>query len=307
MHAQAGRAFRHRFEGPLYRRMMVAAVRSAPPALLRSSMPLWAGLFFGLLPRARRSVEGNLAQALGEVGPAAVRRAAYRLFVNYAQSVANVYRVHAGAPLPVKVRYVGRERVYRIVESGRGLVTVTGHLGPWQLTPYAVSAEGALPPMTIAMAEEPSAAVAELETRYRARLRIVYTTRSAFSLLDLAAVLRRCEIVGIQLDRHLGGPHLTLPFLGRPAAFPLGPAMLARTTGCPIVPVFAVDPDGRRRAMEVRYEEPIEVARTAHRAADLAQAMSRVVGVYERYVRAYPTQWFNFHDFWQAPKAARPG
>jgi predicted LPLAT superfamily acyltransferase len=43
------------------------------------------------------------------------------------------------------------------------------------------------------------------------------------------------------------------------------------------------------------------VPRTRDRHADILQGTTAAVRVYERYVRANPYQWFNFHDFWQAP------
>jgi KDO2-lipid IV(A) lauroyltransferase len=110
----------------------------------------------------------------------------------------------------------------------------------------------------------------------------------------------------MQLDRHLGGPEARIPFCGAPASFPLGPATLARTTGCPIIPVFSIYSDRRRRQVTVYYGEPIEVPRTADRDHDLAIATEQLVATYQRFVRRFPDQWFNFYDFWAPPgRAAR--
>ena len=92
-----------------------------------------------------------------------------------------------------------------------------------------------------------------------------------------------------------------LPFCGGLAPFPVGPAMLARMTGVPIVPVFSVFLGSDRRQVTIIYESPIEVPKSADRDADLRAGMAQVVAVYERYVRLYPEQWFNFYDFWRAP------
>jgi KDO2-lipid IV(A) lauroyltransferase len=52
------------------------------------------------------------------------------------------------------------------------------------------------------------------------------------------------------------------------------------------------------RQITVYYEEPIEVPHTRDRAADLTRATAAAAAVYERYVRRWPEQWFNFFDFW---------
>ena len=68
--APAGRAHRHRFESPFWRKLVIAGVRAMPFGLQRATMPMWAGIFYALVPSARRAVENNLAQVLGEGGHA---------------------------------------------------------------------------------------------------------------------------------------------------------------------------------------------------------------------------------------------
>jgi KDO2-lipid IV(A) lauroyltransferase len=257
-------------------------------------MPLWAGIFYALVPSARRAAEGNLAQVTGDRG-ARLHRRSFRLFINYAQAIANTYAMYLGQKLPVDPIAGGREKLARLKEEGRGAIFVTGHLGFWSLSPFVMEKAGLAPPV-LAMAEEPNQALQEFEQRFRQRWRIVYTTGSPFASLELAAVLRRGETVAMQLDRHLGGPRLAVPFFGRPAAFPLGPATLARITRAPLVPVFMVR-EGPR-GFHARVEDPIYVAHSRDREADIREATARVVAIYESYVRRYPLQWFNFHDFW---------
>jgi lauroyl/myristoyl acyltransferase len=296
----AGRAFRHRFEGPFWRRVMLAGVRAQPQPMQRALMPMWAGIFYVLVPRARRIVERNLAQICGPAGPVEEKRRSFRLFVNYAQSIANAYALKLGQELPVIPRGVGHEHLEPLARSGRGAIMITGHMGFWQIAPYLLAREG-FPPVTQAMAEEPNRALAEYEEPLRAQQKIVYTTSSPFASIELAAILRRGEFVGMQMDRHTGGAYTMLPFCGREAPFPLGPATLARATGAPLVPFFVVAERDRLHCT-VNVEAPIHVARTRDRGRDARQAMAAAVAVYERYVRAHPEQWFNFNDFWAQPR-----
>jgi KDO2-lipid IV(A) lauroyltransferase len=302
-----GRAFRHRFEGPFWRRVFLAGVRNFPQSLQRASMPLWAGIFYALVPSARRAVERNQSMVCGPASALKVKARSFRTFVNYAQAVTNMYALHLGQELPVEADFVGHELLQPLLAAGRGAIAVTGHMGYWQITPFLMAGRSWLPPMTMAMAEEPNRALARFEEQFRAKLRIVYTTASPFSSLELVSVLRRGEFIGMQIDRHLGGAHLMLPFCGRPAPFPVGPAMLARATGSPLLPVFVIAERDRVRC-RICLEPPIEVAHTRDRDRDIEEAMVRVVGVYERYVRTYPEQWFNFHDFWNPGRALKsPG
>jgi KDO2-lipid IV(A) lauroyltransferase len=301
----AGRAFRHRFEGPFWRRVFVWGVRNFPQSLQRNSMPMWAGIFYTLVPKARRAIERNLAQVLGPASPTETKARSFRLFVNYAQAITNMYALHLGQPLPVEAEFRGHDGLQPILDQKRGAIAVTGHMGYWQITPFLMAARTWLPPMTMAMAEEPNRALGEFEEQFRQKLRIVYTTASPFASIELANTLKRGEFVGMQMDRHLGGAHLMLPFCGKPAPFPIGCATLARATGCPLVPVFVITHGGRKKCT-VMVEKPIEVAHTRNRDVDIREAMVQLVEVYERFVRAYPEQWFNFYDFWNPPPPAAP-
>jgi KDO2-lipid IV(A) lauroyltransferase len=302
MHNQqvAGRAFRHRFEGPFWRRVFVGGVNLQPQWLQRALMPMWAGIFYGLVPKARRAVEQNQLQVCGPSPELIAKARSFRTFVNYAQALTNMYCLHLGQELPVEAEFDGHDRLKPILDAKRGAVAITAHMGYWQITPFLMAARPWLPPMTMAMAEEPNAQLAEFEQQFRQKFRIVYTTASPFATIELANVLRRGEFVGMQMDRAMGGAHLMMPFCGRPAPFPIGAATLGRATGCPLVPVFVIAHKNRKKCT-VLVEKPIEVAHTRNRDADVREAMEKVVEVYERYVRTYPEQWFNFYDFWNPP------
>ena len=78
-----------------------------------------------------------------------------------------------------------------------------------------------------------------------------------------------------------------------------------QSTGSPLLPTFIIA-DATRTHCTFYVEPPIEVAHTSDRDADVREATARIVAVYERFVRKYPEQWFNFFDFWNPPAPPRP-
>ena len=78
--------------------------------------------------------------------------------------------------------------------------------------------------------------------------------------IQLLSALRRGEVVALQGDRAIGTRgDVAIPFFGRPAFFPLGPFLLARAAGVPVVPAFCVLGAGYRYT--VRLAPPISVER----------------------------------------------
>jgi predicted LPLAT superfamily acyltransferase len=290
-------SYRHPFEGPLWRRVFLLGVRHFPRPVQVATMPFWAALFFGPLPRVWRTCGHNLDRLDGPLPRGARELRTYRLMVNYAQAITDAYRCHVGGDLPVTAVYHGRERLEAARARGRGVIIVTGHLGAWQLGPYLLAREG-VGPLAVAMAQEPNAALQRFMESFPRPFRVVYSNGSTFGTFALRTTLTEGGVVCMQLDRPLGEAHTTLPFRGASAHFATGPAALARTTGAALVPAFLVMGPGAE--VHVHVEEPIVVRRTRDRAADLSAATGAAVARYEEHAQAVPLQWFNFYDFWSA-------
>jgi KDO2-lipid IV(A) lauroyltransferase len=292
-------ALRHAFDGPFFRRLAIGGVRHLPTPVKFATMPLWGGIFHALVPSARRAAEINLTSVLGPMSALELHTRSFRLFTNYAQSIANLYALHYDLPLGIEVTTHRGDMLEQMQREKRGAVLATGHMGYWQIAPFLMSKK-AYAPLTMAMAEEPNRRTAAFEERFRKRLRIVYTTSGPLALVELARIIGEGELVGMQMDRHAGSAWDHFEFFGRRAPFPTTPATLARATRSPLIPAFIVAQDDRRKC-EFFVEEPIEVAQTRDRKGDVCAATQKLVTAYERYVARYPEQWFNFFDFWSPP------
>jgi predicted LPLAT superfamily acyltransferase len=134
---------------------------------------------------------------------------------------------------------------------------------------------------------------------------VVLSGSSVFSSLRLLRVLRRNEVVAMQLDRTSQASGLRwLPFLGALAPFPSGPFVLARLAGAPVLPVFA--PRLGRRRYRIEVGRPVSVSRAARDPRVLDRLMLEVVEQLEETVRRHPWQWFQFAPFWPEPAQGAP-
>jgi len=170
-----------------------------------------------------------------------------------------------------------------------GVIFLTAHFGNWELAGRLLLRRFRRPTHVL-VAAEPDPGV-EAFLRGGGPLRFV-TRDHPVAGVTLLAALRRNEVVAMQGDRGLGTRgDLALPFFGAPAAFPLGPFVLARAAGAPLLPAFCALRDDRRYA--VTLGAPIRVAPEGEAAALVAW-----VRVLEDRVRRQPEQWFNFFDVW---------
>ena len=118
-------------------------------------------------------------------------------------------------------------------------------------------------------------------------------------------------LVGILADRLLDtecspSDRREFPFLGRPAAFPVGPFRMAALLKRPVILMLGIylGENRYRLVFEELYDFSLM---TTNRQAGVEEAMRRYVQRLEHYSRAYPFNWFNFFDVWESvpPLATR--
>lgn len=270
----------------------------------------WLAEAFGLMPRGRRLA---LARALGHLAPrfmpaerVAVRATLARVtgacdgqldtltaraFRDFAMCFSDLVSTNRQPPRRL-LRYVEAVRGVDPIEAlTGGIVSVTAHVGNWELAGRLLATRSARRTHVVVSPEE----APELERWVRRSgdgVRFVPRSHPAIGV-ELVRALRRGDVVAVQGDRALGTRgDVLIPFFGEPAPFPLGPFLLARAAGVPVVPAFCLlGPDERYR---VEIAPPIVVERGEE------EASARVwVALLERVVREYPTQWFNFFDLWR--------
>jgi Kdo2-lipid IVA lauroyltransferase/acyltransferase len=257
----------------------------------------------------KRAIARNLARVLGEAPESRrVRLAVRAMLRHFAFYWVDLFRF---AQLPaerlralvVDADLATLEPLRRAHAEKRRTILITAHLGNWELG--AVLAGQADLPLAVVYVPD---AFDDAE-RFRSLLRgaadleeIPIKPGDAFSSLPILRALDAGRLIALQGDRDFNDRGVRRRFFGAEASFPIGPFQLARMTGAELVPVFiAYTPDYR---FEIELGRPITVERTADRDADVARAQERWLEILDAAVRRWPTQWYNFHDFWEQPPEA---
>jgi len=291
------------FTGVFWYRLAYFGVRRLPSWAFRPVIFIFAGAFLIALPKVRRGLSTNLALVLG---PATVRenwRRAFKTLRTFSWCLAERYEqfvpdVELEAAVEVDPSWE------RLRAEHPALVFVTAHFGGWEMG--SVVARGIGPDMVVHSVREKeldpesdaflSGLLAQLGG---AQYHVHYANAGPALGVELLEALRAGESIALQADRPAtDGQALTLELFGARVELPVGPAVLARLADVPIVPVFAHRVG--RRAYRVVVHEPIRVARTKDRQADLRAAMQAIVGHVEDAVRSAPHQWFCFRALTQS-------
>ena len=245
----------------------------------------------------RRVVERQVAAAFPELSAgevARIARAAYENLGRTTVETALLPRLGPDAVLALFESDGDWSILQRAVDAGKGVVLVTGHLGNWEVGGAYLAARGI--PIEGIVRRMSNPLFDRYLTRTRSRLGITVVP-DADAVRRTPRSLREGRVVGFVADQGVLGLASTfVPFFGRPAKTPRGPAVFALRFGVPVVFATAVRrPSGR---FELVLEE-IPVVSTGDREYDVDVVVARYTAVLEAWVRRFPEQYFWHHRRWR--------
>lgn len=207
-----------------------------------------------------------------------------------------------------EVETEGLEELRSCLAEQRGLLLIGSHFGSFEVLRAISSNKDAPAFLRIVLDKQQTPALTSLLEELAPEISetVIDISRGGTgAVLAMAETVQKGGIVGLLADRARPNERCTrVPFLGEPAPFPVAPWQLASTLEVPIMLCFGVYLGGRR--YRVVFEPFSDGVRYERRCRDeiLRATISRYAARLEHYTRAYPYNWFNFHDFWQGSDAA---
>jgi KDO2-lipid IV(A) lauroyltransferase len=180
------------------------------------------------------------------------------------------------------------------MNSGEGVIGVTGHISNWELFGgYVASRLGGI---HVIAREAYDRNTDRLLKYLRRRMGVIsiYTDEPASAGLS---VVRGGGFLGVLADLNVRGlPVVTVEFFGRLVGTPVGPALFARRTGASLIPMCIVRDTAD--SYRVYTSEPLDPVNTGDFRADLTADTQAWSAVLETWIKCYPEQWIWLHDRW---------
>jgi KDO2-lipid IV(A) lauroyltransferase len=238
-------------------------------------------------PRGRAAVRSNLAM-IAPGRPLSARR----VFVNQVRQYLEVFQIPRldRARFDAIVRVEGWDRFLCAQETGKGVIFGSAHLGPIALVGQILMTRGHT--LTLPAEKTDSELMHAVNRARQAQgLRLVPID----SALGIHRVIREGGALGILADRAVTGIGEQVEFFGHTALLPSAHVALALRTGAALMPAFAWRENG---LLVARIEEPLALASTGDREADVRAGVRQFAAILERYIREHPEQWTVFEPVW---------
>jgi len=255
----------------------------------------WLGRLLRLVDRAHRRVAvKNLERSRGICPPDEIPEFVHRVYENIGLTFAEMMVIPKLLDgLRERVRLERFHVVDDVRRLGKGMITVIGHLGNWELIGLAVCAAGHPLHSLARPIENPW--VDRYLRRFRGQTgqQIISKYRA---LGEMIRVLRANEILIVQVDQDTRKNGIYVDFFGRPASTHRSPAVLSLKYGTPIVVANIFRQDGIHHCV---LSDPILPDAFRSRPDPVRALTQAYTEKFEECVRAHPDQWFWLHDRWK--------
>jgi len=251
-----------------------------------------------LLPNLRAIVAGNQARVLGlPPDDPIVRASTAEAFRTYARYWIDMFRLDLLSDEEVLARTdaVRFDHVEQALAQGGGLICALPHVGNWDIGGRYMAARGHL---IVSVAEElRPQRLFELFLSHRQSMgmEILGLSREAQVGRRLARRLAENRVVALVADRDLTGRGVEVTMFGAVRRIPAGPALLAISTGAPIIVTPAYQVAGGWRIV---FGAPLSIELSGDRRRDVTALTRLMAEEFERAISAAPSDWHQFQPAW---------
>lgn len=225
-------------------------------------------------------------------------KALWKTYVNnclFGQVVIDRFAMYAGRKFDVEIE--GYDNFLSLAARPEGFMHFSAHVGNYELAGYTLEVVNKRMNALVFAGEK--ASVMENRNRMFAHTNIgmIPMMPDMSHIFAINHALEHGEIVSMPCDRVHGSTKCyRLPFLGGEADFAMGPFAVAASAGYNVLAVNVM----KASMLKYRiYVTPLDYDRTQPRRAQMKQLAEAYVSELERIVRMYPTQWYNYFDFWK--------
>ncbi len=282
---------------PRMQRALIWLLRRTDIRLMYAVMVLWLPFYMLFRPSTVRVQYRLFRERLGYSRMKSMRSVC-RNFYNFGEVVIDRFAAHAGKRFEYVIEH--KELFYDIADKEDGFIVLSSHLGNFEMAGYELTTPKKK--MHVVLYAGDTEVVMENRERILAshNIALIPLQKDMSHVYAIGNALSNGEIVAMPADRRVGdGKTVSVPVLGKEAKLPMGPFALAVTREDKVLVVFVVKDNSRMYHIYVKaLPIPME-GKVRERINALANQYGTMLS---EMIRRYPTQLYNYYDFWSEEK-----
>ena len=222
----------------------------------------------------------------------------WKTYVNhylFGQVVIDKFAMYAGKKFYIEIE--GGDHFRRLAAQQEGFVQLSAHIGNYEIAGYTLVSENKRFNALVFAGEKASVMKNRDKMFADTNTHMIAISPDMSHIFEIDKALEDGEIVSISADRILGSQKdIVHVFLGAKARFPIGPFSVATMHGLNVLAVNVMKTSLRGYKI---YVAPLPYDKTQARQEQIRQLSQAYVSELEKRVRQYPTQWYNYYNFWE--------
>ena len=227
-------------------------------------------------------------------------KAAWKTYTNhclFSQVVIDKFAMYAGKRFRITIE--GYEHFLQLAHRKEGFLQLSSHVGNYEIAGYTLRAEKTLNALVF-FGEKQTVMQSRTTMFAETNIRMIPVSEDMSHLFLIDHALQEGEIVSMPADRRNGSQKsVTVSLLGADAALPLGPFSVATMRGLDVLAVNVMKDSWTSYKI---FVTPLVYDKQAARKEQIRQLADGYAAELERMLQRYPTQWYNFFDFWKSSK-----
>ena len=212
----------------------------------------------------------------------------------FGQIILDRFAFYAGKRFNINI--IGNENYENLINEENGFIMLSSHIGNYELAGYHLKATKKNIYALIFGGETETVMKNRSKMFDGHNINMIPVKSDMSHLFEINNALRDGNIVSMPGDRIFGSAkYVDLMFLGKNAKFPMGPFAIAAQRDVPIISIFVMK--------EATYNYTIyvnEINSSGNNRKEKVESMSKqFTNNLEDIVLKYPTQWFNYYNFWE--------
>jgi KDO2-lipid IV(A) lauroyltransferase len=178
------------------------------------------------------------------------------------------------------------------IDEGKGVIVALPHAGNWDHAGAFFCGKG-LRLVTVAERLKPEKLFVKF-LRYREAMGMEVLPLDGRVIATLAQRLRKGGLVALVADRDLSQTGISVDFFGETARMPAGPAVLALSTGAPLLTAFVAYTD---RGIHIDFQK-IEMPSTGTAPEKVEFVVQRCADNFAKAISVHPEDWHMLQRIW---------
>ena len=219
----------------------------------------------------------------------------YANHIRFGQIILDRFGVYAGK----KYRFIteGQELMDELETHPEGFVSLSSHVGNYEIAGYSLKPKSKRFNALVYAGETATVMENRQKQLSQNNMSMIPVKEDMSHLFLLNNAIDNGEIVSMPADRIFGSQKaVECQFFGEKARFPMGAFALAAQKNVSVLAVFVMKSGYKSYHAYVREIQCDREAKLREQMSQIAQSFAENL---EEIVRKYPTQWFNYFDFWK--------